>query len=594
MKDLYFYDVEVFKYNSLVVFKNIDGKTVKIYSSSLDGLGEYIDKGLINSVGFDGLEDFIRDKTLVGYNNYNYDDYIIQAMIDKALDAKGLDLRQKVIKSWNDSIINKKSTINMKKVECCKTIDCMQQIDVSRPGLKKIEGNMGMSIVESSVDFNIDRPLTPDENLETVKYCEYDVKATIEVFKMRHEYFDSKKALVEMIKDENLKEKAYKWNTTSIVGQILKPKDKLRQGLHVKVDFKSYVDQEVWDMWNELNNSINFKFKKRKVIKEEFNNVIEFGWGGLHGAPNGFIKAENVKLLDVNSMYPNILINLNGLRDKTLEYQRILKHRLELKTQGKKKEQAPYKLILNSTYGLLNNQYSQLNNPHLAYSICINGQIAVYELAKRLNQVGARIININTDGVAYMINSDADMRVKEDWEKEFNLTLGLDKFKYWIQKDVNNYIAVTDKDEIKVKGGDVNKYHSNRFFANNDIRITHIALVDKLIFNKSISDTLLDNLDNPLLFQYILKAGGTYKGVVKSDNADYILPTNINRVFACKGQGIEILKKRQDDGLVKFADTPRHMYLYNDDLKDFKNFKDIVDLNHYASLIEKNLKRWGE
>lgn len=592
MKDLYFYDVEVFKYNSLVVFKNIDGKTVKIYSSSLDGLGEYIDKGLINSVGFDDLEDFIRDKTLVGYNNYNYDDYIIQAMIDKALDAKGLALRQKVIKSWNDSIINKRSTINMKKVECCKTIDCMQQIDVSRPGLKKIEGNMGMSIVESDVDFNIDRPLTPKENLETVKYCEYDVKATIEVFKMRHEYFSSKDALINMINDKYLQEKAYKWNTTSIVGQLLRSKDKLRQGLHVKDEFMDYVEEEVKDMWSELSHSIDFKFKKRKVVVEEFDNVIEFGWGGLHGAPKGFIKADNVRLMDVNSMYPNILINLNGLRDKTLEYQRILKYRLELKHAGKKKEQAPYKLILNSTYGLLNNKYSQLNNPHLAYSICVNGQIAVYELAKRLANVGAKVININTDGVAYTINGDVDQKVKDQWEKEFNLKLDVDYFKHWIQKDVNNYIAVTDKNQIKVKGGDVNKYHDNRFFANNDIRITHIALVDYLVYGKRIDETLTENIDNPLLFQYILQAGGTYKGVVKADEPDNLLSTKINRVFACKCDGIEILKKRQDDGLVKFADTPKSMYLYNDDLKDFDNFKDIVDLQWYYNLIQKNLKRW--
>lgn len=592
MKDLYFYDVEVFKYNSLVVFKNYEGKTVSVFSSSLDGLGEYIDKGLIVGKGFNGLEKFITGKTLVGYNNYHYDDYIIQAMIDSALDNKTLEERQKVIKSWNDSIIQKNSTINMKKVECCKTIDCMQQIDVSRPGLKKIEGNMGMSIVESDVDFNIDRPLTPEENLETVKYCEHDVKVTIEVFKMRHEYFSSKDAIVNMIEDKDLQAKAYKWNTTSIVGQILRSKDKLRQGLHVKNEFMDYVDQDVKDMWSELSHSIDFKFKKRKVIKEEFNNVIEFGWGGLHGAPKGFVKAEDVKIMDVNSMYPNILINLNGLRDKTLEYKRILDYRLKLKSEGKKKEQAPYKLILNSTYGLLNNQYSQLNNPYLAYSICANGQIAVYELARRLANVGAQVININTDGVAYSLIGDSDMRVKAEWEKEFNLTLGVDYFKHWIQKDVNNYIAVTDKDQIKVKGGDVNKYHDNRFFANNDVRITHIALVDFLVYGKRIDETLIENIDNPLLFQYILQAGGTYKGVVRADEPDNLLSTKINRVFACKGDGIEILKKRQDDGLVKFADTPKSMYLYNDDLKDFDNFKDVVDLQWYYNLIQKNLKRW--
>jgi len=200
-------------------------------------------------------------------------------------------------------------------------------------------------------------------------------------------------------------------------------------------------------------------------------------------------------------------------------------------------------------------------------------------------------LNINTDGVAYTIDNEYDMRIKEEWEKEFNLTLGVDRFKTWIQKDVNNYIAVTDTGKIKVKGGDVNKYDENKYFANNDIRITHIALVDKLVYGKSVAESIIENLDNPLLYQYILQAGSTYKGVVMSKHPDKLLNTKINRVFACK-DGIEILKKRQDDGLVKFADAPSQMYLYNGDLSEFKDFKRIVDKQWYVDLVNKNLKRW--
>lgn len=586
-KDYLVYDVEVFAKNSMAVFKDLEGKTVKVFSSSLDGLGSYIDKGIVDIHGYKNLEDFIKDKVLIGYNNYHYDDYILYAMI---LVGRGL-FDHDVIKAWNDSIINNGSLVNMKKIDN-KTIDCFQQVDISKPSLKKIEGNMGKSIIESSVEFNIDRELTSKENFETLKYCEYDVLSTLEVYKMRHEYFDSKKSVVDMLDDEDLREKAMNWNTTSIVGQLLKPKYRLRQGMHVDEKYLSYVDSEVLDMWQELSMAYgDFNFKKKKVVREEFGNIIEFGWGGLHGAPKGFVKAQNIKLMDVNSMYPNILINLDGLQDKTQEYKRILDYRLKLKAEGKKKEQAPYKLILNSTYGLLNNQYSQLNNPYLAYSICINGQIAVYELAKRLAHVGARVLNINTDGVAYTIDNDYDMRIKEDWEKEFNLTLGVDRFKTWIQKDVNNYVAVTDSGKIKVKGGDVNKYDDNKYFANNDIRITHIALVDKLVYGKSVAETIIKNLDKPLLYQYILQAGSTYKGVVRSDNPDKLLNTKINRVFACKN-GIEILKKRQDDGLVKFADAPSQMYLYNGDLSEFKDFKRIVDKQWYVDLVNKNLKRW--
>lgn len=590
-EDYLFFDIEVFKYNSMIVFKDMDGNTVKVFSSSLNGLGEYLDKGISIEQGYGNLESFVKGKTLVGYNNHFYDDRIMKVMLQGGLT---LDEKQKIIKESNDNIIGGKNLGWLKYTNDLpyKSLDCFQQIDISKPSLKKIEGNMGVSIIESSVDFNIDRELLPDENLETLKYCEYDVLNTIKIFKMRNDYFESKQAIVDMIDDKKVRDKAYKWNTTSIVGHILKSKKTLfTTGILPNDELLSHVNEEVREMWSELPNTLDYKFEKKKVVIEEFGNEIEFGWGGLHGAPKGFVKAENVRLKDVNSMYPNLLINLNGLVDKTKLYKEILDYRLKLKHEGKKKEQAPYKLILNSTYGLLNNKYSQLNEPTLAYSICIHGQVALYVLAKRLASIGAKIININTDGVAYTLDGNDDEKVASNWEKEFNLSLDTDYFKKWWQKDVNNYIALTDKDKIKVKGGDVNKYHEDKYFANNDIRITHIALVDYLVYGKSVEKTILENLDKPLLFQYILKAGNTYQGVVNRDKPDELLNTKINRVFASH-KGMQILKKRQDGGLVKFADTPNEMYLWNDDLKNLKNFKEIIDKQWYYNLTMKNLKRW--
>lgn len=290
-------------------------------------------------------------------------------------------------------------------------------------------------------------------------------------------------------------------------------------------------------------------------------------------------------------MYPNIIINLRGLGDKTEEYKRILKYRLQLKEEGKKQEQEPYKLILNSTYGLLNNKYSNLNNPHLAYSICMYGQTSLYVLAQRLAAIGAEIININTDGVAYLYDGDEDRKIMDQWEKEYDLDLEIEHFDKWIQKDVNNYIAVADDGYIITRGADVNKYHGHRYFANNDIRITHIALVDYLLYDKPVQDTLQENLDQPILYQYVLQAGSTYQGVAEFNNPDELLDTKINRVFAAN-EGDQIMKKRQDGGLVKFANAPDKMFVFNDDVDNLENFEDIVDLQWYYDLTMKNLERW--
>ena len=290
-KEILAYDIEVFKYNSMVVFKDLEGETIRVFSSSLDGLGDYIDRGLIKEEGYKDLKDFVDGKVLVGYNNYHFDDYILYAMT--------LDRGQKLIKEQNDAIIKNKSKVNMKKINNCITLDAFQQIDVSRPGLKKVEGNMGVSIVESSTPFDIDRPLTPKENLEALKYCEYDVSQTIEIFKMRKDYFKSKFKLVDMIEKDYLKKMAYKWNTTSLVGQILKPRRKAASRRHVSDDFMAAVPEDVQEMWRQLDGGVGIDIKKKKVVHEAFGNVIEFGWGGLHGAPKGYVERGNVRLADV-------------------------------------------------------------------------------------------------------------------------------------------------------------------------------------------------------------------------------------------------------------------------------------------------------
>ena len=577
-----FYDVEVFAENSMVVFKDWEGNTVKVFSSSLDGLGKLWEQGLITEEGFEHLESYIKDKTLIGYNNYFYDDYILYAM--------SMNLGQKIIKTWNDSIILKRSTINMKKITICPTLDAWQQIDVSRPGLKKIEANMGVSIVESTVDFDIDRPLTPAENYEVFEYCEYDVSQTAKIFKMRKQYYKTKNDILTMLPSD-LQRKAYKWNTTTIVSNILAPKRRVRGGLMISEEMLDLVPLDVQNMWRELATTQDYKFKKKKVTVQEAGCNIDFGWGGLHGAPLGTYEAKNVKLYDAASLYPNILIILNGLAEKTADYKAMLDERLALKAAGKKAEQEPLKLILNSSYGLLNNKYSLLFNPSLAFSICIYGQISLYVLSKMLHNVGCKVFNINTDGVAFVPDKGKKYKtIIDEWESQFSLNLEEDTFKYWRQKDVNNYVALTDSDYIVTKGGDVNKYHDggSHIFRNSNTRIIDKALVNKIVYNKSIPETVWEHRNDVELFQYILQAGHTYQGTY--DTNDQKLQ-NVNRVFAGKGEPYELYKKRHDGGLVKFPDTPDSMIVWNGDLSEFDE-TDNLDLNFYNKLAEKKYESW--
>lgn len=557
-QDLLFYDIEVFKENSLIVFKDIDKKLVRVFHNN-----------------FKMLADFIKGKTLVGFNNHYYDDKILVYMIENKPQA--------LIKQLNDKIISGESVKFINKYDL-NTLDVFQQIDVSKPSLKKIQGNMGRMILESSISFDIDRALLPEEVEQTIFYCASDVDTTIDIYKEREKsYFQPKKSLIEMLGNPAAK----KWNTTTISANLLISK-RLPKWASVRIppEFWLLVPSEVRELWLEAANFFGSEPSKKTVTIEEFGCEIQFGFGGLHGAHKILKREKNVRLLDVTSMYPNIILILNILGQATQKYKEILDRRIAIKHIDPILSEA-LKLILNSVYGQLGAPFSTLYNPMGLLSVCIYGQIALYDLCKRIAPF-ATIVNINTDGVAFIPQDEGYKDAYQEWQKDFSLQLEEKNFDQFIQKDVNNYIAVSGSKMI-CKGADVNRYEKDAFFKNNNARILDIALVDFLLHGKDYLETILNNFDQPHLYQYVLKAGNTYKGTFDERGNQY---NKVNRVFASKQEGFCLFKRRFDDGLVRFADAPTSMFLWNNDCSEIEDFRKIVDINHYYSIVQKRLERW--
>lgn len=599
-EDFLFYDIEVFAEDAVVVFKDINGVTIRIYHNDFDGLG-----------------DFVTDKVLVGYNNYHYDDYILSAMMDK----KTIEF----IKEQNDAIIKGDIPTIGRKTELL-TLDCFQQINVAKSSLKKVEANIGLSIDETAVDFNIKRELTPTELLNTIRYCEQDVYATIQVFKLRwFSYFVPKLMIVAMLPEEK-QEIALRWNTTTITANILtnqnarkwtdwklspnEPKDDTQTEELLKI-----VPEEVLKIWDvEYKTFQNKKPKDKKCTYHGLGCVFEFSHGGLHGVnDDSRRKFENVKLLDVTSLYPNILMKINALGDKaTKTYSEIVQKRVKVKHTNTILSNA-LKLVINSTYGLMKNEYSMLYNPMAALSVCIYGQIILYDLCQMLYNAGYTLINVNTDGVAFTGGYSMDGEYKEiqkEWEEKYGFQLELSEFRKWVQKDVNNYIAVDKNHNIKVKGGEVNHYYDPVNYVDDPLHckagvnwtgtntksIIHHCIVNKLVYDKEFVETVVENIDNPILFQYVLQCGNTYIGTVDNDGKLY---QKVNRVFATK-DGITLKKQKEMENkegekvisLQFFPNAPKNMYVYNGDLREFKDFKNIIDVDFYTELAEQKYKLW--
>ena len=586
---LLFYDIEVFERDALVVFMDIDGNEVAHYWNNRNR------EKVEDPSGFEDVPKLITGKVLAGYNNYSYDDHILTAMMNSARSDP------KILKAINDTIISSVK-YDATKSPLITSIDTMQQIDVSHPSLKQIEGNMGMSIVESSVPFDIQRPLTDEERQETLEYCRHDVRATIEVFKQREKsYFDVKQGLLDMLPKQSAD--AARWNTTTLSANVLLGDDALLEWQKHRVPDKYWrnvdgIPSEVWDMWESCMTKEGVMGKGRSKTVKAYGCNFVFGMGGLHGAPPKPGRWYRVKHKDVASMYPSSIVHLRALGDATDKYDEMRKLRVSIKHTDPVKAGA-LKLILNSVYGNFKNRYSKLFNPLASATVCVYGQIALFSLCRDLYRAGYEIINANTDGVVYKDDPElngADEIVCSEWEKEFEgYALETDYFTDWIQRDVNNYIAVEDNGKITVKGGDVNKYQTNKFFSNNSNRITQIAMVEHLVHGTPILSVFDKYLDDPLVWQYVLKAGGTYKGVQDKDG-DW--QNKVNRVFACiddpRIPHTKLYKVRQDDGLVNFPDVPELMYVWNDDVRDLTNFREIVDREYYMNLVKDKLKGWPQ
>ena len=584
---LYFYDIECMAYDSLVVMKDINDSIVGVWWNSPPG-----DFPEDSPNGFEGIRGFIEGHTLVGYNNHHYDDIMLSAMM--------AGYSQTSLKKVNDAIISGnedaiRGDIRRAKKELV-TLDTIQQIDGQNiPSLKQIEGNMGRSIIESPIDFTIDRPLTESEKTTVLMYCAYDVSTTIAVYKLREKnYYQVKDALIAMLPERSKLKNPLSLNTTTLSADILleRPLPKwsaLR--LPGKVRATPDIPDKVWEMWTAAEMTNDRESKEQKVTVKNYDCEITFASGGLHGVALKGKEFRGVKLLDVGSMYPSIIYNLNALGDGTEAYNNMRLERLSIKKTDPVRANA-LKLILNSVYGNLKNQYSILNNPLASLSVCAYGQLALYDLSRRLYEAGYTLVNLNTDGVAFVDYTGAGDRwedVQREWEEYYHLSLELDEFDRWIQRDVNCYVAVGKDGHIKTKGGDCKLFSSDNLFGNNNARILQIALVEQLLHDIPVWKTIKIHRDEPNLFQYILKAGRTYLGVVDGEGKKY---QNVNRVFATAGEGIKLFKQRADGGLVNFPDAPETMFLWNGELSEIPDFRKVVDLGHYIEKTEKNLERW--
>ena len=191
----------------------------------------------------------------------------------------------------------------------------------------------------------------------------------------------------------------------------------------------------------------------------------DYGLGGIHGARTSKVYESSEDMIimtsDVTSFYPNLAIR-NGWAPGHLPqadfcelYEWFFEERKKIPKKDPKNY--VYKIILNSTYGLSNDENSFLYDPEFTMRITINGQLSLTLLYEMLTEgiQGAVPLAQNTDGLETLIprdKVDKYMEICAEWERLTNLQLEHDKYSKFVLGDVNNYIAVTEDGKSKCKG----------------------------------------------------------------------------------------------------------------------------------------------
>lgn len=336
-------------------------------------------------------------------------------------------------------------------------------------------------------------------------------------------------------------------------------------------------------------------------VAETLNVVIngfryDYGVGGIHGATQGTIRStdkKKIRTLDVASYYPNMAI-ANEIYPQHLgkSFCKVYKDLYVERSSHDKKSAAnkALKLALNGVYGDSNNEFSPLCDPAYTMSITIGGQLSLCMLMEKLiDNCGARIVMCNTDGFEYVIDVDmfdeADKWVKW-WEDLTKLQMEGDTYSKMHIRDVNNYLSVTEKGDVKLKGAyEFMDYDKLGWHKNHSAMVIPMAVKAHLIDGVDYEEFIRLH-ENKFDFFLRTKVPRSSRLVIVEDGED-IPQQNICRYYPSK-EGGKLIKIMPP---LKEGDDERRLGIDTDwNVKTCNNINDFSWGVEYAYYIEQAAK----
>jgi hypothetical protein len=551
-----------------------------------------------------------KDVALVGYNNFGYDNLLLKTILANAAvqvftPAQVNNVSRRIVGSEGrmpDDLFK----LQYANEPWAYTVDMYQLLN-KKGSLKVWECHEHFpTVAESPVDFTAPLPLERADEL--IRYCENDVKATWMLFERYRHLHDLRTdirahydvgprvyalgdaGVTKLVAMADYKRRTGGWSTTARKAAEESPDNRARAWPTTAIVAASvaYRTAEFRDFLGHFRKQTltgdkpgtNWTYAHDAFAEPVSLGGKEYqiGVGGLHSVdPRGAFRAtKDVGIYDVDvaSYYPSLILTL-GLYPKHIgpadlvSYRQIRDERVAAKRAGDKRKADVYKLVLNSKFGLLNEAHSPIRSIPSALKVTINGQLQLLMLIERFEQIGARILSANTDGVTLMWHRDRlpllDQQMRE-WEADTGHELERVEYTTYARRDVNSYVAVTTDGKVKTKGG----FEQRPLGGKRDERIVKHAAQEWLLKRTPIRQTIAASTDirDFIYYQQVKNGGEVYHGTTRLGK--------IARWYAST-DGLEIRRKNPDGTYACLPDG--HRATLANELP--ASWPSNVDISHY-------------
>jgi len=359
-------------------------------------------------------------------------------------------------------------------------------------------------------------------------------------------------------------------------------------------NFKLPIFQKLWE---EILNSKD-KFSKELVVNHGNTSIkLTYGVGGLHSVNENeqYQTSEDFKVVtsDAASLYPNLIINYQCIRfpEVLQKYIQVKDERIIAKKAKEKQKDLFFKLILNSTSGLLDMEHGWLYYPEGAMRMRLIGQLILTKCVEMCLINNWQVISANTDGIEVIVPRHQLKQYKEILDitcNKFNLDLEHEHYEKIVYKNVNSYIAKTESGDVKRKG-----FFKLPFNEKGQKEIPLGDSVDEVVISKALHNYYINNIEpkefisNPDKYELHIydycKSNKINKDWTVYHNNEVV--QNLNRYYFSKNAPY-LLKRKNGQGNFHQVNVGEGVILFNN-FKE-KNWKDYnINYNYYISKTNK-------